>query len=93
MVKELLDKLVQEHSPLRWDSVCAFSDGKSRTILEISVFGAHGQVQLGRIAYQMETGEIVNFFYKGYEGERPDDILDLILDLINLERRKAKENG
>lgn len=87
-VKELLDKLVREHEGYRWESMCSFSDGKGTTYIEVNVYREKGSERLGRIAYHLETGQVLNFRYNGYGDKGPESIVDLLLDITNLERSR-----
>lgn len=84
----MLDVLTEKIPVMRWESICAFSDGISRTIIQLNIYDERGNVQVGRIAFRIETGEVLNFYYRNYEGESPEVITDLILDIYNLETRR-----
>ena len=84
-VKELLDKICNHLQGYRWDSLCGFSDGKGLTLIELNLFRKDGQEMAGRIAYQLETGLVLRFYYPAFTGNAPEDILDFLLDVLNLE--------
>jgi len=88
-VREILNKLVHELPQYRWESMCTYSDGLGMTVIEINVYRGGGSERLGRIAYHLETGDVLNHRYRGYEDQAPESILDLILDVVNLEHRRA----
>lgn len=88
-VREILDKMVHDLPHYRWERLCTYSDGKGMTIIELNIYRAGGSERLGRIAYHLETGEVVNYRYPGYSDVAPESIVDLILDVVNLERRRV----
>lgn len=85
-VKELLDKLVHDLPGYRWDSLCAYSDGQGVTMIELNIFRKDGQEMAGRIAYQLETGEVHRFHYAPIGNHAPEMIVDFLLDVYNFER-------
>ena len=89
-VKELLDKMVREIPGRRWESMVTFSDGKGTTVIELNVYRGGGQEKAGRIAYQLENGEVLEARYPGYDGAFPESILDLLLDVVNLEGQLSR---
>lgn len=88
-VREILDKMVRELPHYRWESLCTYSDGKGTTIIELNIYRAGGSERLGRIAYHLETGEVVNLRYRDFKGDAPESIVDLILDVVNIERQRV----
>ena len=87
-VREILNELVIELPRYRWESICTYSDGVGKTIIELNVYRNGGSERAGRIAYQLETGEVLNHSYQGMNGSSPTSILDFVLDIANLERRR-----
>jgi hypothetical protein len=87
VVKELLDKLVVDLPGYRWDSLCAFSDGQGTTMIELNIFRNGGQEVAGRIAYQLETGEVHRFHYRPIRDHAPETIVDFLLDVYNFEKQ------
>lgn len=85
-VKEVLDKICSELNGYRWDSLCAFSDGKGITLIELNLYRKDGQELAGRIVYQLESGEVLRFHYPAFSGHAPEEILDFLLDVFNLEQ-------
>lgn len=83
-VRDLLNKLVDDYPHYRWESLCAYSDGREKTILEITIYSNHGNRQMGKITYQLETTEVLNVHYLGYHNAHPDSIIDLLLDIMNI---------
>ena len=86
IVIDLLNVLIGHNPDYRWKLKCAYSDGKGKTIMEVSVYSGENQYRHGRIAYVAESGNVLNFTYRGYEGIRPESIIDLMLDINNLEK-------
>jgi hypothetical protein len=88
-VKALLDKMALELPHRRWEALVTRSDGQGRTLIEVNVYRRDGQELAGRISYQLETGEVIDAFYPGFEGEFPATVIDLLLDVVDLESRIA----
>ncbi|MEM0996772.1 MAG: hypothetical protein AAGN35_06825 [Bacteroidota bacterium] len=89
-VRELLEKMTREVSGRRWESMVTFSDGKGTTIIELNVYRGGGQERAGRIAYRLETGEVMEARYPGLGEELPESVVDLLLDAVNLEHQLAR---
>lgn len=83
-VWNLLDKLVADHPAYRWESMCIYSDGLARTILEISIYAEKGNRQTGRIIFHVETGDVLHYYYTGYKDREVDSVIDLLLDILNM---------
>jgi len=84
-VKNILDKLIQHKPEYKWDAHCTYADGKGTTILEVLIFSKLGRTINGRISYLVESGDVINFYYKGMQEDNPDSIIDLLLDIFNFE--------
>ncbi len=84
-VKDLLDKVCSDLPGYRWDSLCSYSNGRGLTLIELNLFRKDGQEMAGRIAYQLETGEVLRYHYPAFSGDAPTEILDFLLDVMNLE--------
>jgi hypothetical protein len=89
-VKELLDKLVRDLPGYRWDSLCTSTDGQGMTIIELNIFRKGGQEVAGRIAYQLETGEVLLFQYAPIRNHAPEMVVDFLLDVYNFEQQLSK---
>jgi hypothetical protein len=89
-VRDLLNQLVRELPGYRWDALCAFRDGKGKTVMELNVWRNDGQERAGHITYQMETGEVLAYHYPPLGKGAPEPVLDFLLDLYNMERRLSE---
>lgn len=87
-IKDLLKKLVHDHPDITWKIKGGYADGMKGGTIELSIYQKPEMTKKGTVAYQPESGKIVNFFYKDADGLRPDSIVDLLLDIINLESRR-----
>ena len=87
-VREILNQLVRQLPGYRWESICTFSDGRGRTIIELNLYRSGGSRRIARIAYQLETGAILNYSYRSDLGKAPDSVVDLLLDIANAERAR-----
>jgi hypothetical protein len=91
-VKDLLDKLVHDLPGYRWDALCAFSDGQGMTMIELNVWRKDGQETAGRVAYQLETGDVLNYHYPPIGAHAPEPVVDFLLDMYNFERLMVEAN-
>lgn len=87
-VKALLEKLREVNPCLSWELRCKYSDGEGNTLLEVRILRKDIQQVKGSICFREENHKVMNFRYHGvsYMGKKPDNIVDLLLDLINAER-------
>ena len=79
----MLNKLVEMGEGVTWKINNTYTDGIDKTILEIRIY-ENGQ-QSGRIAFQLETGQVINYRYKSLEKRIPIHITDMLLDVISHE--------
>lgn len=86
IVIDLLNVLIGENRDYKWKLKCSYSDGKGKTIMEASIYSGENQHRHGRIAYVAETGNVLNFTYRGYQDRKPESVIDLMLDINNLEK-------
>ena len=84
-IKNILDRLIEYKPGYRWDAHCTYADGNGTTILEILIFSKLGQAIQGRISYKVESGDVNNFYYKGLQDEKPESVIDLLLDILHVE--------
>lgn len=87
-VRNLLNKLVEDFPTYRWESICAYSDGREQTILEITIYSENGARQMGKIAYRLENNEVMHVHFTGYHSPAQDSIIDLLLDIHNIVRQQ-----
>lgn len=83
VVRSMLNKLVDLGEGVTWKINNTYTDGIDKTILEIRIY-ENGQ-QSGRIAFQLETGQVINYRYKSLEKRLPIHITDMLLDVISHE--------
>lgn len=83
VVRNMLNKLVEMGESVTWKINNTYTDGIDKTILEIRIYES-GQ-QSGRIAFQLETGQVINYRYKTLEKRLPIHITDMLLDVISHE--------
>ena len=83
VVRSMLNKLVETGNQITWKINNTYTDGIDKTILEIRIYES-GQ-QSGRIAFQLETGQVINYRYKKLVKHIPIHISDILLDVISHE--------
>ncbi|NVJ47919.1 MAG: hypothetical protein HWE21_15725 [Cytophagia bacterium] len=86
-VRSLLNKLVEIGNNVTWRINNSYSNGIDQTILEIQIF--ENRLQTGRIAFQLENGQVINYRYKEMEKRIPVQIVDMLLDVIGYELQAA----
>jgi hypothetical protein len=86
-IVDLLNKICNDYRNLTWKMSCNYVNGLGKTILEIFII-EHPRSSIKRkIAFQLESGRVVNHNIQELKG-RSENITDLLLDLINLEKKK-----
>ena len=89
-ILQLLIKLCNINKKLRWQIRCTYVEASGEAILYIIFYENVSSVQKGTIAFNESSWEIVNFRYSGYSleysAQNPDNLVDLLLDLINHEK-------
>jgi hypothetical protein len=88
LVRNMLNKLVELGEEVYWKINNTYTDGIDKTILEIRIY-EKGQ-QSGRIAFQLETGQVINYRYKKLKKKIPIHITDMLLDVIGHELGQSK---
>lgn len=88
IVKNMLDKLTNMGTDISWKINNSYTDGIEKTIYEVRIY-QHDQ-QAGRIAYQAENGQVLNYRYKKLEKRLPITVSDVLLDIIGFEIRATK---
>ena len=93
-ILQLLIKLCNINKKLRWQIRCTYVEASGEAILYIIFYENVSSVQKGTIAFNETSWEVINFRYSGYSLEysaphsqqNPDNLVDLLLDLINYEK-------
>lgn len=89
-VREILDKLVEELPDYRWEGLCTSSNGPGETTIELNIYRNGGSERLGQISYHLESGDVLDYRYRGHLGDEQASIVDLVLDIVNLERDRVQ---
>ncbi len=85
-VLNLLIKLCGIRKKLRWQIRCNYVDAQGRAHFNILLYELNTNTLMGEIAFHQHSQKVLNFRYAGYYGEKPDHLVDLLLDLINHEK-------
>lgn len=90
-IKNLLKKLVEENDDLTWKMRVTYSSGGASNLIELSFYTKPNLSRHGTIAFDTSNGIVSNFFYRNMtkENKEPENIIDLLLDIINLEKEKS----
>lgn len=89
LVRNMLNKLEDIGHSITWNMNNSYTDGIDKTIFELRIY--ENGLQAGRIAYQAETGQVLNYRYKNLEKRLPVQISDIMLDIIGIEMNASKE--
>lgn len=87
VVRSMLNKLVEIGDQVTWKINNTYTDGIDKTILEIRIY--ESGKQSGRIAFQLETGQVINYRYKKLVKRIPIHITDMLLDVLSHEMAVA----
>jgi hypothetical protein len=85
-ILSLIIKLCDIRKKLRWQIRCAYIDGQGDAVFRIIFYDALQNSQKGEISFYQNTEQILNFRFAGYNGDKPETLIDLLLDLINHEK-------
>jgi hypothetical protein len=88
-VFNLLNNLSTEHENISWKMKCLYCDGKGTTMNQIVIISLPENINIGTLVYQVET-RIVSFCeYKKLQKSDPENIIDMLLDIINYSKGKT----
>lgn len=86
-IVDLLNFLIKDHRDWSWKMAGSYGNGGGFSICEIIIYEIKNNKTLGKIAYQVETGKILNMRFSGYKKVRADNAVDAMLDLISYTKR------
>jgi hypothetical protein len=85
-ILNLVIKICNIRKQLRWQIRCNYIGSNGEAIFNILFYDTYTNTLKGDIAFEQHTEEIVHFRFAGYESEKPENLTDLLLDLINHEK-------
>jgi hypothetical protein len=88
-VSDLLHLLSAQHKQIGWEKRCLYTNGLDNHVLEIKFYQQPNNHQIGRIAYNDFNGLVLQMKYRGDFVRRPGHIVDILLDVINMEKRAS----
>lgn len=91
LLTSMLTKLMELGNDVSWKINNTYADGIDKTILEVRIYEAG--IQSGRIAYQAENGQVLNYRYKQMKKRLPILISDMMLDIISYEMSGLPKKG
>ncbi|HHP7242206.1 MAG TPA: hypothetical protein ACFCUD_11060 [Cyclobacteriaceae bacterium] len=83
VIVDLLNNFSSQHNNVSWKINCVFSDGRNKIMNQIRVYNDINHRTLGTFTYDTTTGITQCFFYKGLRSHKPENIVDVLLDMIN----------
>lgn len=86
-VSDLLHLLSAQHKQIGWKKCCLYTNGIDNNVLEIKFYQHPDNHQIGRIAYNDFNGAVLQMKYRGDFVRKPGHIVDILLDVINMEKR------
>ena len=85
-ILDLLIKLCDIRKKLRWQIRCNYIDQEGQAIFNILLYDIASNIQKGKISFHQQTNQVVMCRYSGFDGDKPENLIDLLLDLINYEK-------
>lgn len=85
-VSDLLHLLSKQHQTIGWKKRCLYTNGTDNNVLEIKFYQHTDNHQIGRIAYNANNGAVLQMMYRGDFVRKPGHIVDILLDVINMEK-------
>ncbi|WPP49836.1 hypothetical protein [Catalinimonas niigatensis] len=85
-VSDLLHLLSVQHKQIGWKKRCLYTNGVDQNVLEIKFYQQTDNHQIGRIAYDADNGAVLQMMYRGDFVKKPGHIVDILLDVINMEK-------
>ena len=82
----LLNKLSNDQK-VSWRIKSQYSTGQDKNVLEILIFTIPEQRRKGKIAFRADNGQVLKVQYKGFSNTPAENIVDMLLDVINFEKR------
>jgi hypothetical protein len=83
IVSDMLKRLSELRDDVSWRVNNSYTEDLDKTVLEILIFEANQQT--ARIAYRLEDGNVISYWYKSIEKRIPVHIVDLMLDILSFE--------
>lgn len=89
-IVDLLNHLIKDHCGLSWKMGTGLHNGKGVSIYEILIFEIKNNKTIGKIAFNGETGRLLNLHVAGYTSRIADNVIDALLDITNYLRKYLK---
>lgn len=80
----LLRKAADKRPHLSWRTECVYTDGEGRHLHRLTATKRDGRKAIDAV-YCAQTGSISRLRWRGYEGRRADNVVDLLLDAMTVE--------
>jgi len=90
-ILNLLNKFSREQEDISWNMICCYSDGIEVAINQINIIDISKMRVVGIITYRVDTGEVYFCMYKKLKKSPSDTIIDVLLDLMNYDKRYGKK--
>jgi len=90
-ILNLLNKFSREQEHISWNMICCYSDGIDVAINQINIIDVAKMRVIGIITYRVDTGEVYFCMYKKLKKSPSDTIIDVLLDLMNYDKRYGKK--
>ncbi|MDX1903270.1 MAG: hypothetical protein SFU27_03845 [Thermonemataceae bacterium] len=82
----LLVKLCSIRKQMRWQIRCNYFAAEGDAVFNILFYDIQNNHLKGDIAFWQPSEKVVDFRFLGYQSEKPENLIDLLLDLINYEK-------
>lgn len=82
----LIIKLCNIRKKMRWQIRCNYFTEEGEAVFNILFYDNYTSALKGDIAFVQSSEEILEFRFAEYQGEKTENLTDLLLDLINYEK-------
>lgn len=82
----LIIKLCNIRKKMRWQIRCNYFTSQGEAVFNILFYDNYTSTLKGDIAFIQSSEEVLEFSFSGYQGEKAENLTDLLLDLINHEK-------
>ena len=89
IIFNLLNNFSTEHENISWKMKCLYCDGKGTTMNQIVIINQLENINIGTLVYQVETRLVSFCEYKKLQKSIPENIIDMLLDIINYSKEKT----
>lgn len=64
---------------------CVYADGKGYSLISIRFYRKDGNNMIGKIVFEEQNKRVFQYHYRSMKFYRPNDVVDLLLDIYHFE--------